>query len=137
MSMGYGGSARIVDQDSKTAIYEYAPYNLDEPAFRNGNRIHDGLITINKESLVEPEIHEKVKRMPSGRKRLIIKRIRRDVDYSSLLKEKKIMVENSRYCWRYVGTEKNIGMIAMKLIFHIYDQYQMEGALPKTVSLNY
>lgn len=137
MSMGYGGSARVVLEDRNTVVYEYSPYNLDEPEYRNADRVYDGIITIDKGALVEPEIHEKAKRMPSGRKRLVVKRIRRDVDYSFLLKEKKIMVENSRYCWRYVGTEKNIGMIAMKLIFHIYDQYQMEGALPETVSLNY
>lgn len=137
MSMGYGGSARVVLEDKHTVVYEYSPYNLDEPEYQNANRVYDGIITIDKGTLVEPEIHEKVKRMPSGRKRLVVKRIRRDVDYSSLLKEKKITVENSRYCWRYVGTEKDIGMIAMKLIFYIYDQYQIEGSLPETVSLNY
>lgn len=34
MSMGYGGSARLVLQDEKTAIYEYSPYNLNEVDYR-------------------------------------------------------------------------------------------------------
>ena len=35
MSMGYGGVARFVLQDELTAIYEYAPYNLNYPEFAN------------------------------------------------------------------------------------------------------
>ena len=59
MSMGYGGSARLVLQDENTAIYEYSPYNLNEVEYRNSERIYDGLITISKDGLVEPDIHEK------------------------------------------------------------------------------
>lgn len=94
-------------------------------------------ITISKDSMVEPEIHEKLKVMHSGKKKLIIKRIRRDVDFDALLDAGKITIENSRYCWHLVGTEKNIGMIAMKIVFRIYDHYQDEGTLPETVSLHY
>lgn len=137
MSRGFGGAARIVLQDENTVVYEYAPFNLNDPAYRNDEHIYDGLITISKDSMVEPEIHEKLKRMPSGKKKLIVKRIRRDVDYSALLDSGKIAIENSRFCWRLVGTEKNIGMMAMKIIFRIYDHYQDEGTLPETVSLNY
>lgn len=137
MSRGFGGSARIVLQDENTAVYEYAPFNLNEPEYRNSEHTYDGLITISKDSMVEPEIHEKLKRMPSGRKKLIVKRIRRDVNYSALLDAGKITIENSCYCWHLVGTEKNIGMIAMRIVFRIYDHYQDEGTLPETVSLHY
>lgn len=137
MSRGFGGAARIVMQDENTVVYEYAPFNLNDPAYRNDEHIYDGLLTISKDSMVEPEIHEKLKRMPSGKKKLIVKRIRRDVDYSALLDSGKIAIENSRFCWRLVGTEKNIGMMAMKIIFRIYDHYQDEGTLPETVSLHY
>lgn len=137
MSRGFGGSARIVLQDENTVVCEYAPYNLNEPEYRNSEHTFDGLITISKDSIVEPEIHEKLKRMPSGRKKLIVKRIRRDVDYSALLAAGKITIENSRYCWHLVGTEKNIGMIAKRIVFRIYDYYQDEGTLPETVSLHY
>ena len=137
MSRGFGGSARIVLQDENTVVYEYAPFNLNEPEYRNSEHNYDGMITIDKESMVEPEFHEKEKRMPSGRKKLIVKRIRRDVDYSALLDAGKITIENSRYCWHLVGTEKNIGMMAMRIVFRIYDHYQDEGILPETVSLHY
>ena len=137
MSRGFGGSARIVLQDENAVVYEYAPFNLNEPEYRNSEHIYDGLITISKDSLVEPEIHEKLKRMPSGRKKLIVKRIRRDVDYSALLDAGKITIENSSYCWHMVGTGNNIGMMAMRIIFRIYNHYQDEGTLPETVSLHY
>ena len=87
--------------------------------------------------MVEPEIHEKLKRMPSGRKKQMVKRIRRAVDYSALLDAGKIIIENSCYCWHLVGTEKNSGMMAMRMVFRICDHYQDEGTLPETVSLHY
>lgn len=137
MSMGYGGTARGVLQDEKTVVYEYFPYNLNNPEYRNSGRVFDGLITISKDALVEPEIHKKVKRMPSGKKRLIVKRLRRDVDYRTLLKEGAITIENSKNCWYFVGTEKDIGMIAMKITFNIFNRYQDNGLLPEMVSINY
>ena len=137
MSMDYGGSARLVLQDEKTAIYEYSPYDLNKIEYRNNERIYDGLITISKDGLVEPDIHEKLKRMPSGRKKLVVKRVRRDVNYRELLLTEKVIIENNRYCWRFVGTDNNIGMVAMKLVFHIFDQYQYDGVLPEVMNLNY
>ena len=137
MSRGFGGSAKIVLQDENTVVYAYAPFNLNEPDYRNSDHVYDGIITISKAAMVEPDIHEKIKRMPSGRKKLVVKRIRRDVDYGALIKAGKIAVENSRYCWHFIGEEKNIGMMAMHIIFSIYDRYQDEGALPETVSLFY
>lgn len=137
MSRGFGGFARIVLQDENTAVYEYAPYNLNEPEYRNSKNTYDGLITISKESMVEPEIHEKIKRVPNGSKKLTFKRIRRDVDYSALLDAGKIVIENSHYCWHFVVTKKKIGMIAMRIVFRIYDHYQDEGILPETVNLHY
>lgn len=137
MSVGYGGSARLVLQDENTAIYEYSPYNMNEVEYRNSERIYDGLITISKEGLVEPDIHEKLKRMPSGRKKPVVKRVRCDVNYRDLLLTEKIIIENSKYCWRFVGTDNNIGMVAMKIVFHIFDKYQDDGVLPEVISLNY
>lgn len=39
------------------------------------------MITISRDCFAEPEIHEKLKKMPSGRKKLITKRIPVSVDY--------------------------------------------------------
>ena len=137
MSIGYGGKARIVLQDEKTVVYEYSPYNLNEPVYMNKERIYDGLITIKKSALMEPEIHEKMKKMPKVQKVSIVKRIRRKVDYDSIISRNEVCIENSSYCWRFVGIEKNIGMIAMRIVFRIFDEYQEKGILPEVVRLNW
>ena len=137
MSVGYGATAVLAVQDDKTIIYKYAPYNLNLSEFRNGEATFDGLITICTEAMIEPEIHEKLKRTPGKRKRLVVKRIRREVDYFELLRSGKIMVESSQYCWESIGTDQNIGKMAMLIIYHIFNYYQDNGALSARVSLNY
>ena len=132
MSIGIGGRARLVSQDNITAIYEYAPYNLNENGYRNIDIEYDGVIIISKESLVEPEIHEKTRKSPSGKKKLVIKRIQRDVDYTKRLEQKQIIVENSKYCWHIL--DNGVGKIAMHIIFEIYRLYQDTGLLPETIS---
>ncbi|EKC59947.1 hypothetical protein LEA_13120 [human gut metagenome] len=54
MSRGFGGSAGIVWQDENTVVNEYAPFNLNEPEYRNSEHVYDGRITISKNSMVEP-----------------------------------------------------------------------------------
>lgn len=82
MSRGFGAFVKLVLQDDETVIYEYGSYNLNEEKFRNKDHVSDGLITIDKSCFLEPKINKKLKKMPSGRKKLIIKRIPVAVDYS-------------------------------------------------------
>lgn len=131
MSHGYGGAARIVRQDENTVVYEYGAYNLNAEKHKNSDRVFDGVIIINKKAFVEPEIHEKLKRMPSGRKKPIVKRIERDVDYTVLLNAGMITVENSSFCWRIL--ENGVGMMAMKIIIKILRLCQEEGRIPNRV----
>lgn len=74
MSLGYGGWCYIVAQDERTVIYQYGSYNLNDSTYNNTQRICDGIITIDKESLVETEIHKKLKLFPNGKKKLIVKK---------------------------------------------------------------
>lgn len=120
MSLGHGGFARIVAQDELTVTYEYGAYNLNDEKFRNRDHNFDGTIVIDKTSLVEPEIHEKIKKHPSGRKERIVKRIPRNIDYKTIFETKKIIVENSRYCWKFYG---EIGLSAFRLIWKIFNEY--------------
>lgn len=131
MSRGIGGSARMIMQDDHSVMYEYAPYNLNEEQYRNPDRIYDGVITISKSALVEPEIHEKIKKWPSGRKQLIVKRIPRDVDYDARFKVGLICIENSRFCWHILPGD--YGKIAMHLLFRIFSDYQENGELPESI----
>lgn len=87
MSRGFGAHADLVAQDNETVIYQYGGYNLNEPEFRNEKHLYDGLITISRSCFAEPEIHEKLKKMPSGRKKLITKRIPVKVDYPQIQRD--------------------------------------------------
>ena len=40
-------------------------------------------------------------------------------------------------CYEMCIRDRNIGMMAMKIVFRIYDHYQDEGTLSETVSLYY
>ena len=48
---------------------------MNIPEYKNENHVFDGTITIQKDCFAEPEIHEKVKKLPSGKKKTIVKKI--------------------------------------------------------------
>ena len=131
MSKGIGGSAKVVSQDENTIVYQYYAYNLNDEEYRNPKHIYDGRITIDKRSLVEPKIYQKLKKEPNSRGKLITKRIPCEVDYSSLIATNKIIVENSKFCWQIL--DNGVGLIAIHIIFKIFSLYQSEGTITETV----
>ena len=133
MSLGYGGSCKRELEDENMVIYSYSSYNLNEEQFRNSDRIYDGTITINKSCLIEPEIHEKIKRMPSGRKKLIVKRIPKDIDISEMIEQGQLQIENSNNTWK---TLQGFDYIAISLCRLIFREYQLNGSLPEKCSYN-
>lgn len=98
MSRGIGAFCELEIQDEDTVIYKYGSYNLNEQKYRNKDYIADGIITILKCSLIEPEIHDKIKRFPNGKKKRIVKRIPKEVMLSDLFKNKLVTVENCSNC---------------------------------------
>ena len=100
MSRGIGAHANLVLQDEKSVIYEYGGCNLNEEKFRNESHIYDGVITVKTSCFLEPTIHKKMKRLPSGRKKLIIKRIPVDVDYPKMVRDGLITIKNCSNCWK-------------------------------------
>ena len=131
MSMGYGGFANKVLEDEQTVIYEYGGYNLDIDDCRNEGRVCDGSITIPKSCFAEPEIHEKLKKMPSGRKKLVVKRIPVKVDFRKMITDGMIEVENCSRCWVF---SDNIDVTALRVLSHIFDEYQVSGEIPEQIS---
>lgn len=134
MSLGFGGACRKVTEDDKIVIYEYSVYNLNETDCRDTIGIFDGTIAIDKKSLVEPEIHEKIKKMPSGRKKLITKRIRVEVPIQELFSHGRIRIKNCSHCWQI--SIEGYGIIALHFIFYIFLRYQEQGELPESLSYN-
>lgn len=136
MSIGVGGFAYKALEDDYTVIYEYGGYNLNEARYRNSDQVCDGTIVISKECFVEPEIHEKIKKMPSGRKKLVVKRIPVWVDYDIMIHQNKIQVENCSHCWETTKDNLEIDYTVCHLLYKILIEHQIEGVIPERVSFH-
>lgn len=131
--MGYGSISRKFVEDDEFIIYEYYSYNWSEPRFSNREKIFDGFITIRKNSLIEPELREKFRRMPGGRRKNFIKKILVDVPLDELLAADDVQVENSSFAWKILPN--GIDLMAYRLCKRIFLRYQDEGKLPERCSL--
>ena len=134
MSIGIGAFCKLIAQDENIVIYEYGSYDLNEISYRNENRIADGIITINKSALIEPEIHKKIKRFPNGKRKRIIKRVPRDISLSDLFDSKLVTVENCSHCWQ--TAENGIDVMAHTTVWHIFLEYQEKGQIPNSLSIH-
>ena len=131
MSLGYGGTLKKMLEDDTAIIYSYSSYNLNDEKFRNAEMVFDGTITVDKSCFVEPEIHEKLKKMPSGRKKLVVKRIPQGVDISEMMKSGKLVIENSKNMWDCIN---GIDRIALHLCYILFKEYQIKGSYPDICS---
>ncbi len=136
MSIGVGAHANLVLQDEKTVIYRYGGYNLNEVKFRNEAHLYDGTITIQRNCFPEPEFHKTVKRMPSGKKKTLIKRIPVDVDYPAMIAAGTIIIENCSNCWITTDDDKKIDVMALHILYIIFNKYQKEENMPEFISYN-
>ena len=131
MTLGYGGVAHLRIADDDLVVYSYSCYNWCDPDCELHKKTEDGEIYIERNSFIEPEIHEKLKRMPSGRKKLIVKRVPNDVPYEDYIKSGIIKYKNASNTWRtYLGVD----VIALSIIRKIYYDYQETGEIPKVIS---
>ena len=132
MSIGNGGTAVKILENKSILIFNYGGYNLNIEQYRNEGKIYDGQIIIRKAALVEPEIHEKQKKMPSGKRKLVTKRILVEVPYEELFEKQMIEVKNCSNCWQTM--QGGMDYVALRLIWKIFDQYQEKGTIEDTIS---
>lgn len=132
MSRGIGGYMNLREADDTMLIYSYCCYNVNNDDWREMQEKEDGDIFIDRESLVEPEIHQKLKRMPSGRKKVFEKRVHRDYSLSELIEEGHISIKNASGTWR--TTTEGIDMMACKMLFKLFYDYQETGIVPEHIS---
>ena len=133
MSIGIGAYANLVLQDSNTVIYEYGGYNLNEEKYRNKSHVCDGFITIQRNCFLEPEIHEKLKKMSSVKKKLITKRIPVYVNYTKYIEDGLIVVDNCSNCQNTTDNEKRIDVMALHILFCLFLRYQEQGTMPEYI----
>ena len=136
MSIGIGAHASLILQDEERVLYEYGGYNLNNKAFWNRMHSYDGYITIQRSCFVESEIHRKRKKMPSGKKKVVTKRIPVNVDYRKMIKDGFIEVENCSNCWETTEDEKHIDVMALCILREIFQEYQKESRIPESISYN-
>ena len=84
--------------------------------------MQDGEIYINRDVLVEPIIKEKIKKMPSGRKKLLRKKIIQYVDVVDLYEAGKIKIKNASGTWLTV--ECGMDYVARTLCSEVFAEYQ-------------
>lgn len=131
MSMGIGGTGKLVYSDEWLLIYHYAGWNLQHPDSYDHRHTLDGEIRIARSALVEPEIHKKQKRMPSGRRRMVVKRVQRDVPYEELLCSAQIVVRNASRALQTL--EDGTDVAAFLLLHKVFEAYQDTGVIPEEV----
>ena len=133
MSMGYGAYLEKALEDGMTVLFYYSCGNVNE-GLEHYNAMmdkHDGEIIIDKTCFVEPEIHVKVKKSPSGRKKTFEKRILVEVPYEKYIEEGLIRIKNASGCWK---VNNGVDIMALKLIFKLFNMYQEEGKIPDKIS---
>ena len=128
MSKGHCGYAHLVASDETLLLYSYCAYDLNRADWQEMKKKEDGEIAIDRDSLIEPEVHEKVKRLPSGKRTTVVKRIEREVPYEDLLKAKKIRIQNASGAWDF--SETGIDEVALKIVHIIFSEYQKTGNIP-------
>lgn len=131
VSIGYGGYAHLVQADETLVIYTCCCYNVNLPDYKRFMEIEDGELYIDRDAFVEPEIHKKIKKTSSGKKKKITKRILRDVPLGELFETKKIRVKNASGTWKTM--ESGIDMMACKILFKMFNEYQEAGKLPDKI----
>lgn len=136
MSIGIGANARLILEDENTVMYVYNSYNINHPKYSKTEDHCDGSILIQKRCFIQPIIHEKIKKMPRGRKKTVTKRIPVDVDYEQMINDGFITVENCSNCWETTPDEKHIDVMVMHLLFYIFLKYQKENTIPEQISYN-
>ena len=139
MSLGYTGYCKLYIRDDSQAVYKYSGENWNDGGkSKDGDRLLlDGLFTINLSSLEEPEIHEKVKRFPSGRKKKVIKRITHVVSAYKKYDDGDIVIDKkckNAFVGGRVAPALEMDYIANKLIQNIYEEYQRTGEIPEVAS---
>ncbi len=132
MSIGHCSYADLVAADETILLYSYCCYTLNEWERKSDRRDADGELIIDRSCLVEPEIHEKLKRMPSGRKKLVVKRIIRwDYHIPEWMHSGMLQIKNASGTW--TTDEDGIDIMAVSLLYKLFNTYQETGDIPQHI----
>ncbi len=131
MSAGWGYGAQLVQADDTLVIYKYYCFTQTSPDYEQHIKDFDGEIYIDRNVFVGADVREKIKRMPSGRKKVIRKLIKKDVPVEELISQGKIQVKNSSGTWK--TSENGVDSLVMYTLCSIFEQYQGTNMIPENV----
>lgn len=126
MSLGYYGFCEKVAEDKDRVLYIYGSANLNNIKYMNKNHIMDGMIEIDKKSLVEPVIKRRTFKK-YGYKRTETKKVIQRVNIRELVKNRNIIIENTKNSWS--KDENGIDNMAYRICYKIFEVYQEDGYL--------
>lgn len=132
MSRGIGGKAELMVYDDADVIYTYSVYNLNEAAHKDALDIMDGEIHLKRHCFTEPEIHNKRIRKPSGKIVYVEKRIVQIPEYGAMIADGSITIKNASHCFK--TTSEGIDIMALHLLYKLFQEYQESGELPIQIS---
>lgn len=133
LSLGYCGKCKLIYQDDNVVRYVYSGENWnDEKSISGDIDLLDGEILIYKKCLEEPEIHMKVEKTPSGKKRIYEKRIVHTPSIGKHIGNREIVIEKKcKNEFKIYTTSDNDCYLAGKLLIKIFEAYQKDGKLPE------
>lgn len=124
MSLGYGGTARLVLSDGESAVYAYGCANLNRA---DNDPCEDGEIYIELRPIVSAYAPKRTKRYPDG----VPIKSAESVDYEKMLAEGSLKVTN---CSNASGIGSGgVDVQVWPLVFKIALRIQLDGAFPAEV----
>lgn len=128
MSLGYMASCKLELEDEHTAVYSYHAENWNLPHdLREHLEAIEGMFTISKSSLEEPEVH--IKRDGS------VKRIMHTPSIGEHIEDGDIVVDKlSGMDQREREQGKKFPRCLTHILNKVYECYMEEGSLPETAA---
>ncbi len=124
MSLGYGGTARLVLSDGESAIYAYGCTNLNRA---DNDPCEDGEIYIELRPIASAYAPKRTKRYPDG----VPIKSAENVDYEKMLAEGSLKVMNCSNA-SDIGSG-GVDVRVRPLVFKIALRIQLDGAFPAEV----
>ena len=131
MSLGYAGFCRKELEDEETIIYSYRGENWNLPEeLREKLEPIEGMFTIQKSALEEPEIHEKVVRKPNGRKKLVRKKVMHFPDVPGHIEEGTVTIDKLCGVDTAYLKPNPFPRCVRELLYIILERYMRDGVIP-------
>ena len=132
LSLGYCGKCELIEQNDDIVRYAYSGENWNDEMSQSGDiDLLDGIICISKKCLEEPEIHIKNRKMPSGKRNIIEKRIVHTPSIGNHILERTIVIEKKcKNEFKRMATSEVDCYLAYVLLIKVFEAYQRDGILP-------